>query len=54
MPNVDVADARHKVAGDRHNVVSEAVLEFALPLLQAESGRVSKQRKQWLWFRIGA
>ena len=31
---VDVADASHMVAGDRNDVFSAAVLEFALPLLQ--------------------
>jgi non-heme chloroperoxidase len=32
---VDVADASHMVAGDRNDVFSAAVLEFALPLLPA-------------------
>lgn len=32
---VDVADASHMVAGDRNDAFSAAVLEFALPLLQA-------------------
>jgi hypothetical protein len=32
-------DASHMVAGDRNDVFSAAVLEFALPLLQANGGR---------------
>ena len=35
---VDVAHANHMVAGDRNDVFSAAVLEFALPLLQANGG----------------
>jgi len=35
---VDVADASHMVAGDRNDVFSAAVLEFALPLLEAIGG----------------
>lgn len=35
---VDVADASHMVAGDRNDVFSAAVLEFASPLLQANGG----------------
>lgn len=31
---VDVADASHMVAGDRNDIFSAAVLEFALPLLE--------------------
>jgi pimeloyl-ACP methyl ester carboxylesterase len=35
---VDVADASHMVAGDPNDVFSAAVLEFAVPLLQPNSG----------------
>ena len=31
---VDVADASHMVAGDRNDIFSAAVLEFALPLIE--------------------
>jgi pimeloyl-ACP methyl ester carboxylesterase len=35
---VDVADASHMVAGDRNDVFSAVVLEFALPPLLANDG----------------
>jgi pimeloyl-ACP methyl ester carboxylesterase len=40
---VDVAEATHMVAGDRNDIFSAAVLEFAKPLLQA-NGQESKQK----------
>ena len=35
---VDVADARHMVAGDRNDMFCATLLELALPLLQANDG----------------
>ena len=35
---VDVADASHMVAGDRNDIFSAAVLEFASPLLKEKRG----------------
>ena len=35
---VDVADASHMVAGDRNDIFSAAVLDFALPLLEENRG----------------